>query len=573
MLMISVSILLCACVEPAPTPEEELAELERILDMTEVKANTQTALGLTSPMDPQLVAEVNQRRAALGLPPRKPFVSSRPSPTQSYAVPPVNRERYARIESNPVQRVTTQPISTFSIDVDTASYSNVRRLLEAGNLPPTDAVRVEEFINYFDYSYALPESAAEPFLVHTEAGPAPWNSDTHLLHIGIKGYGVEWHDAPPANLVFLIDVSGSMATPEKLPLVKKSLQLLTRQLRPQDKVAIVVYAGAAGLVLPATTGDRKGHITAAITALEAGGSTNGGEGIRLAYRLAADSFVAGGINRVIIATDGDMNVGVVDVEDLKDLVARNRDTGISLTTLGFGSGNYNSELMESLADIGNGNAAYIDNLVEAHRVLVRNMASTMLTIAEDVKVQVEFSPLVAEYRLIGYENRLLDEADFTNDKVDAGDIGAGHSVTALYEVALRGSEGVRLPERRYGSADTTQVQDTLSELAFVKLRYKRPGSVRSVQMSTPILAGDIKDTVAETSDDFRFAAAAAAFGQQLRGGTYLGEFGYSDIRTLAAGARGQDLHGDRNALLALAHLAESLMSPGGETPFAVLSAQ
>ncbi len=515
-LMASVFMFLSACDGPSPTPEEDLAELGGLLDSQELKANTQNALGLTSTVDAALTAEVNRRRAAVGLPPRRPFVSSRqsPEPIARHAVSPINTERYARIESNPVQRVTAQPVSTFSIDVDTASYSNVRRWLQAGNLPPTDAVRVEEFINYFDYEYAMPESPATPFLVHTEVGPAPWNSDTYLVQIGVKGYGVEWFDAPPANLVFLIDVSGSMGSPDKLPLVKKSLQLLTRQLRPKDKVAIVVYAGAAGLVLPSTSGARKGTIMTAIGSLEARGSTNGGEGIRLAYQLAADSFVTGGINRVIIATDGDMNVGVVDVRDLEDLVARNRATGISLTTLGFGTGNYNSELMESLADIGNGNAAYIDNLVEAHRALVRNMASTLLTIAEDVKVQVEFSPLVAEYRLIGYENRLLDEADFANDKVDAGEIGAGHSVTALYEVALLGSEGVRLRPRRYGPTYTPEAEGALTELAFVKLRYKHPGSDQSIQMSTPILAKDAKKTLSDTSDDFRFAAAAAAFGPE-----------------------------------------------------------
>ena len=550
-------IVFTACEEPRPDPKAELAELERKLESQVLKENSQVALGLTSFVDPALVKTVNEKRAEQGLQPR----SQADYLTRSfsrYPVEPLNRERYAKIGANLIQRVSHEPVSTFSIDVDTASYSNVRRMLEAGTLPPGNAVRVEEIINHFDYEYSAPESRDTPFQVNTEVGPTPWNPNTHLLQIGIKGYDVNWQQAPPANLVFLIDVSGSMRSDNKLPLVKRSVQLLTRQLRREDSVAIVVYAGAAGLVLPATSGDQRGRIIAAISALEAGGSTNGAQGIRLAYEVATDSYAPEGVNRVIIATDGDLNVGVTNVDDLKDMVARYRETGISLTTLGFGTGNYNSELMESLADIGDGNAAYVDNLNEARRALVQNMSGTLLTIADDVKIQVEFSPLVSEYRLIGYENRLLNEEDFNNDKVDAGEVGAGHSVTALYEIALAGGYGERLVSRRYAPESVLPDNDYLTELAFVKLRYKQPGTRRSIETSMPVSADSIKLNLADTSDNFRFAAAAAAFGQQLRGGTYLSDFNYTAIRQLAAGARGDDPHGDRNGMLALIQLAESL---------------
>ncbi len=365
---------------------------------------------------------------------------------------PTDREQYAHQDDNPVKRAAEQPVSTFSIDVDTGSYANVRRFLNEGRLPPRDAVRVEEMLNYFDYDYPLPDSRQPPFRVSTELAPTPWNPKTRLLAIGVKGYDVPKTQLPPANLVFLIDVSGSMEAPDKIGLLKPALKLLVRQLRPEDKVAIAVYAGAAGMVLEPTPGSQKAKIEAALDRLSAGGSTNGGAGIQLAYNLARDGFVKDGVNRVILATDGDFNVGTVNFEALKNLVETQRKSGVALTTLGFGTGNYNDRLMEQLADAGNGNYAYIDTLQEANKTLVEQMSATLLTIAKDVKIQIEFNPaLVEEYRLIGYENRVLRREDFSNDAVDAGDIGAGHTVTALYEIALKGSGGGLTEPLRYGT--------------------------------------------------------------------------------------------------------------------------
>ncbi len=369
-----------------------------------------------------------------------------------FPVQPQDTERYAAFDDNPVHRAAEQPVSTFSIDVDTGAYANVRRFLNAGQLPPEDAVRVEEMLNYFDYSYAEPASRVTPFRVSTELGRTPWNPDSLLLKVGIKGYSVPAEQRPAANLVFLIDVSGSMQSPDKLPLLKNAFRLLAQQLSSRDRVSMVVYAGASGVVLEPTSGDHKQRILDAIADLEAGGSTNGADGIRLAYRVARDAFIKGGINRVILATDGDFNVGTVNFEALIDMAERERATGVALTTLGFGTGNYNEKLMEQLADAGNGNYAYIDTLAEARKVLVEEVSATLLTIARDVKIQVEFNPaVVAEYRLIGYENRLLAREDFNNDKVDAGEIGAGHRVTALYEVVPVGGHG-RIDPLRYGRA-------------------------------------------------------------------------------------------------------------------------
>ncbi|MGO4775351.1 von Willebrand factor type A domain-containing protein, partial [Lysobacter sp. 2RAB21] len=403
------------------------------------------------------------------------------------AEPPVNTERYAKIEANPIHRVAEQPVSTFSIDVDTGSYANVRRMLAAGELPPKDAVRVEELVNYFDYGYPRPDSKDTPFKVSTELAPAPWNAKHVLMQIGIQGYDVDKAELPPANLVLLIDTSGSMESPDKLPLLKSAFSMLTKQLRAQDRISIVVYAGAAGLVLPPTPGDRQQEILDALGRLQAGGSTNGGDGIRLAYATAKQAFIKDGVNRVILATDGDFNVGTVDNNALETMVADQRKSGIALTTLGFGTGNYNDQLSEKLADVGDGNHAYIDTLQEARKVLVEEMGSTLLTIARDVKIQIEFNPAqVAEYRLIGYENRLLKREDFANDKVDAGDIGAGHEVTALYEITPVGSKATRLPALRYTEA-TAAAGGKDGEIANLKLRYKRPGEDRSQLIETPVL--------------------------------------------------------------------------------------
>ncbi len=486
-----------------------------------------------------------------------------PSPTpQRPPAEPLDRENYAHFDDNPVQRAAEQPVSTFSIDVDTGAYANIRRFLDIGRLPPQDAVRVEEMINYFDYAYPAPTDRDPPFSVTTELAATPWNSKTLLLHVGIKGYELSREALPAANLVFLVDVSGSMQAPNKLGLLKSALKLLSRDLRAADRIAIAVYAGAAGMVLAPTPGNETAKIHAALDSLTAGGSTNGGAGIRLAYTLAQQSYIEGGINRVIIATDGDFNVGTVSFEALKDLVETRRKSGIDLTTLGFGGGNYNDHLMEQLADAGNGNYAYIDTLREARKVLVEERSSTLATIAKDVKIQIEFNPaVVAEYRLIGYENRALRREDFNNDRVDAGEIGAGHTVTALYEIALQGSGGTLTEPLRYAPQQAQAVDPNATEIAFLRLRYKQPGENNSKLLERPIKRADVVANPGDTSDRFRFAAAVAAFGQQLRGGRYLGSFDYDAILTLAREARGQDRFGYRGELLGLVAMAQSLDTP------------
>jgi len=552
------SAVLLAC---SPTADQPSAQPSSQTDA----ANAPTA----APQRQEQAARMQPVGAAEAPPP-----SPLPTVTETFAAAPMippklvraaseptDREQYAHQEDNPVKRAAEQPVSTFSIDVDTGAYANVRRLLNQGQLPPPDAVRVEELINYFDYDYPLPDSRRPPFRVSTELAPTPWNPKTLLLAIGIKGYDVAKTQLPPANLVFLIDVSGSMESANKIGLLKPALKLLVRQLRSEDKVAIAVYAGAAGVVLEPTSGSQKAKIEAALDQLSAGGSTNGGAGIQLAYNLARDSFVKGGVNRVILATDGDFNVGTVNFEALKSLVETQRKSGIALTTLGFGSGNYNDRLMEQLADAGNGNYAYIDTLQEANKVLVEQMSATLLTIAKDVKIQIEFNPaLVEEYRLIGYENRVLQREDFSNDAVDAGDIGAGHTVTALYEIALKGSGGALTEPLRYGKP-AENAASANAEMAFLRLRYKQPNSQTSQLLEWPIRPEQALKDGKEASDRFRFAAAVAGFGQLLRGGKYTGTFGYDEVQTLARTARGDDPYGYRGEFLTLVGLAQSL-TPG-----------
>jgi len=471
-----------------------------------------------------------------------------------YPTVPLDRENYAQIDTNPLRLVSEHPVSTFSIDVDTGAYSNLRRILNEGRLPPTDAVRIEELINYFDYAYRRPEDPAQPFSVNTELAAAPWNPDRLLLQVGIRGYDVPAAERKAANLVFLVDVSGSMRSPDKLPLLKRAMRLLTRQLDAGDRVSLVVYAGGAGVVLEPTPGDQHARIEAALERLTAGGSTNGAGGIRAAYAMARQAYVEGGINRILIATDGDFNVGTVDFEQLIDLVERERKAGVSLTTLGFGAGNYNDRLMEQMADAGNGNHAYIDTLNEARKVLVEQLSGTLQTIAKDVKIQVEFNPaVVAEYRLIGYENRMLRREDFNNDQIDAGEIGAGHTVTALYELTLVGSDARLVDPLRYGEPQRRADAQT-GEALFVRLRYKQPDGNRSRLIEQPV------DWPADepASDELRFAAAVAAFGQLLRGGEYLGDYDYEDVLKLAAGSRGDDPQGYRGEFLGLVKLADSL---------------
>jgi Ca-activated chloride channel family protein len=469
--------------------------------------------------------------------------------------PKENTERYAHQADNPVHQTRENPVSTFSIDVDTGSYANVRRMLTGGELPPADAVRAEEFLNYFDYGYSPPATRDTPFRVTTEVSPAPWNAQRQLMLVGIKGYEVPKSQIPAANIVFLIDTSGSMNEPNKLPLLKEAFKRMVANLRAQDRVAIVVYAGSAGLVLAPTPGNEHERIIAAFDALAAGGSTNGGAGIRLAYDLAQSSFIKGGVNRVILATDGDFNVGTTDVDALKTLVTEKRKTGVALSTLGFGDGNYNDETAEQLADVGNGNHAYIDTLAEANKVLGEELSSTMLTIAKDVKIQVEFNPaLVAEYRLIGYENRQLRREDFNNDKVDAGEIGAGHDVTALYEITLIGSDALASDALRYGDKSRPVASADARELAFVKLRYKAPDADTSRLVEFPVL----RDAIAAPSERLRFAAAVAAFADRLRGGTHLGDFDLPAIANLARGSLGADASGYRAGFVELVERAAAL---------------
>ncbi len=460
---------------------------------------------------------------------------SRTMPEYRY-VPPVivpvpdDREQYDGKEVSPVKVVSAEPVSTFSVDVDTGAYANTRRFLTQGQMPPKNAVRTEEMINYFRYDYDRPSDRSTPFSVNTDMAITPWNKDTRLLRVGLRGYDIDRNERPPANLVFLMDVSGSMNAQDKLPLVKTALAGLAGELLPQDRVSIVVYAGAAGLVLEPTNDERK--IKRALDSLSAGGSTAGGAGIKLAYQIAEDNMIKGGVNRVILATDGDFNVGVSDRSKLIEMIEKKRDTGITLTTLGFGTGNYNEALMEQAANHGNGNYAYIDSALEAKKVLGDEMQSTLFTIAKDVKIQVEFNPAaVSQYRLIGYENRLLREEDFDNDTVDAGEIGAGHQVTAIYEIVPANGKGWIAP-RRYDAAERRIANPNTNEVAFVKLRYKLPDgdTSRLIERAIPMRA---LQSAQAPRGDFAFASAVAAFGQRLRGDTLLGPYDFDDIRGLA----------------------------------------
>ena len=516
-----------------------------------------------------LVAQEAVAVTHMSLPPAAPPAPPAPGIVATPATPPPysepsNRENYAAIASNPIQRVAENPVSTFSIDVDSGSYANVRRMLVAGSLPPSDAVRAEEMINYFDYGYAPPANAATPFSVTTELAPAPWNPNRQLLMVGIKGYEVPAERIPAANLVFLIDTSGSMQSPDKIELLKQAFAQMVNTLRPQDRVSIVTYAGSAGLVLPATPGSDKATILGALEQLYAGGSTNGGAGIELAYATAQQNYIDGGVNRVILATDGDFNVGTVDIDALKTLVEAKRESGVALTTLGFGTGNYTDELSEQLADIGNGNHAYIDTLAEGRKVLVEELSSTMLTIAKDVKIQMEFNPsVVAEYRLIGYENRALRREDFNNDKVDAGEIGAGHDVTALYELALVGSGGESVDPLRYGS-DSGSRQAASGEVGFLRLRYKAPNGNTSRLIEQPIATASMRK---QASERLQFAASVAAFADSLDGSRHLGTWTLDDVARLAQGARGKDADGYRGEFVALVEQARALKA--GIAPVAI----
>ena len=467
---------------------------------------------------------------------------------------PSNTSKFPDAKPNSVKVTAEEPVSTFSIDVDTASYGVVRDALNGGALPPADAVRIEEMVNYFDYAYPGPKDRKVPFLASVRVYPTPWNKDTKILHIGIKGYDLPKASRPRANLVFLIDTSGSMAEPNKLPLLIRSFHLLVDQLKADDSVAIVAYAGSAGVVLEPTPGSDKAKIMASLDKLEAGGSTAGGEGIRMAYDLAKAHFIKGAVNRVLLATDGDFNVGITDSGSLEDFVTRERDSGVYLTCLGFGNDNYQDERMQKLAQAGNGNAAFIDNLNEARKVFVDQISGTLFTIANDVKIQIEFNPArVAEYRLIGYETRLLNRTDFNNDKVDAGDIGSGTTVTALYEITPVGSKAQMSDPLRYGKPVAGNPN---GEYAFLKIRYKLPGEKVSKLIDRPVGNEDEAASFAQVSEDMRFAAAVVGAAQLLRHDPYIEDFDYDRAIDIANNAKGRDEFGYRSEFVQLLRLAK-----------------
>lgn len=558
-----VLISLGACSAANPEAPSKVAGSAAAADQTRAGERAMLHEHLAAPAEAKRKREVADKAVM-------PSVAYTPQPmsmpyVQADAVPPgyrdENREQYQKLADNPVHAVAETPLSTFSIDVDTGSYANVRRFLNGGQLPPQEAVRLEELVNYFPYAYPLPTGAA-PFGINTELAVTPWNSESRLLRIAIKASDLRVEELPPANLVFLVDVSGSMDRRDGLPLVQSTLKLLVEQLRAQDKVSLVVYAGSSSVVLEPTAGSDKARIRAAIEQLRAGGSTAGESGIQLAYQQAQQGFIEGGINRILLATDGDFNVGISDFETLKQLAADKRKTGVSLTTLGFGTDNYNEQLMEQLADAGDGNYAYIDNLREARKVLVDQLSSTLATVASDVKIQVEFNPAqVSEYRLLGYENRALKREDFSNDKVDAGEIGAGHTVTALYEVVPVGGKGWLEPLRYQHATNAGSPSD---ELAWLRIRYKAPGQNVSKLLEQPIQVADVR-AVSQASEDLRFAAAVAAFAQQLKGDKYTGRFSLADSAELARTAKGDDRFGLRGEFVQLVELAQSLQTADSRT--------
>ncbi len=465
---------------------------------------------------------------------------------------PENRDQFAGEAVSPIKVAKDEPVSTFSIDVDTASYSVMRRSLLNGYLPNPESVRTEELINYFDYNYASPQTAEQPFAPQATLMPTPWNDDTLLLHIGIQGYEIPLDDRPAVNLVFLIDTSGSMSAPDKLPLLIQSFRLLLSSLNEQDTVAIVTYAGSAGMALEPTSASESYKILTALNRLSAGGSTAGQAGLEQAYGLAESMMEEGETSRVILATDGDFNVGMSSPDAMQTYIEDKRETGVYLSILGFGQGNYNDALMQTLAQNGNGTAAYIDTLAEAQKVLVDQIGGALFTIAQDVKIQVEFNPSeVAEYRLIGYETRALNREDFNNDAVDAGDIGAGTQVTALYEITPVGSAAISVDPLRYG--DAVALPESNGELAFLKLRYKLPGQATSNLITTPVLNAPMD----QVTQDVIFSTAVASFGQLLRGDTRMGGWSYDDVLRLAQQGRGEDMFGYRSEFIRLVRLAET----------------
>ena len=466
-----------------------------------------------------------------------------------------NTEGYSTINENNYKNAIESPVSTFSIDVDAASYSNVRRFLTNGQKPPMDAVRIEEMINYFNYNYNQP-TGEHPFAIYHEIAACPWNKENLLLHIGLQGKKIETENLPASNLVFLLDVSGSMSSQNKLPLLKKAFKLLVNQLRSEDKVAIVVYAGSSGLVLPSTNGNKKETILNSLNKLNAGGSTAGASGLKLAYKVARKNFIDGGNNRIILATDGDFNIGTSSNAEMERLIEKERENGVFISVLGFGMGNYKDDKMEIIADKGNGNYSYIDNILEAKKVLVNEFGGTLFTIAKDVKIQIEFNPaIVEEYRLIGYENRMLNKEDFENDKKDAGELGSGHNVTALYEIKLAktNQKGQNL---KYQNTELNATALSKNEIATVKFRYKNPDERKSILMTEEIPMKVVSDNT--LSENYRFSAAVAGFGLLLRDSQHKGKCNYKMLIDLAQNSKGKDEEGYRSEFIRLMKLAKHL---------------
>jgi Ca-activated chloride channel family protein len=547
------SLVLVACGQNLTRPAEPERQRQEA-----PPPRTETATPAAVPAPPSMIAPPPAPAPASN------YIAITSSAIRPSVAPPPSTARYAAFEDRPWQRVAEAPVSTFSASVDTGSYANVRRFLNRGALPPRDAVRVEELVNYFGYDYAAPAAnAATPFAVDARLVASPWHTERGLLRIAIKGQDLAKQSLPPANLIFLVDVSGSMGPQDRLPLVRAALHLLTDQLRAQDRVALVSYANGTKVVLEATPGDKKDAIHAAIDTLAAGGGTYGEAGIRLAYAQARAGFIAQGINRVLLATDGDLNIGVTNADELKTLVEGERKRGVGLTTLGVGDSNYNEALMKKLADVGDGSYHYLDTLQEAHKVLVNEMTSTLATIAQDLKLQIEFNPaLVQEYRLVGYELNNLTREQFNDDKVDAGDIGAGHTVTALYEVIPTGAKGTVDPLRYQQEKSAKPADNRSKELAWLKLRYKPPGRADSKLVEVPITRDDAKTAAWPALDkadaDLRFAVAVAAWGQWLRGSTQIGDYGPTQIAALARDARGADRYGHRAEFERLVALSASL---------------
>jgi Ca-activated chloride channel family protein len=564
-------LLLAGCSSP---PEAGLREVRPAPEPTRVEVDGQAVAGDMGafppppPAAPASVTVTGSRAVQQSSISRKKLAAD--GGQMAYAPAPVARiilpqgtEKFPDKEANKPVLVSEQPVSTFSADVDTASYAFVRRMLSAGRMPPLEAVRVEEMVNYFPYHYARPRTPAQPFAVSTEVMPSPWQAGKQLVHIAVRGYDLQAAQRPRANVVLLVDVSGSMMPPDRLPLLKQGFRLFAQQLRDDDRVAIVSYADGTRVVLEPTAGRDKGKIIDAIESLRGGGGTAGGAGLQRAYEMAERNFDKHAVNRIILATDGDFNIGITNPKDLEKFIADKRKSGIYLSIFGVGAGNLNDALIQRLTQSGNGNAAYIDSLLEARKAMSEELGSTMFPIANDVKLQVEFNPAqVAAYRLIGYETRMLQRQDFKDDKVDAGDMGAGHTVTAIYEITPAGAAGELVDPLRYGRGKKPAAAKGSDELCFVKLRYKLPGESSSRLIEHPVHAAAARKRFEAAPDDQRFAVAVAAFGQRLRGEPQLADTSYAAIADLANGARGADAEGYRAEFVKLVRMAESLGQAG-----------